>query len=190
MHFPWQPNPHIMKHSVPILHRPAASTVHQMQRDVLKYLRKASLNHRNLPRTGGHWNAWIQLQQFYCLSRADGFFFPSSFLVSGTTVYFWMQVFNNLAGSGPDANECRWSSQQLEWSAWVEMADYTVLQAKRMIAVIHLTMLSREISRECVEKRGLAAFATHVHICSVWLSHVRAHCHLVNASEAHNMSEI
>lgn len=65
-----------MKHSVPLLHRLAASTVHQMQRNVLKYLRKASLNHRNLPRTGGHWNAWIQLQLFYCLSRADGFFFP------------------------------------------------------------------------------------------------------------------
>lgn len=59
-----------------------------------------------------------------------------------------------------------------------------------MIAVIHLTMLNREISRECAEKRGFAAFATHVHICSVWLSHVRAHYHLVNASEAHNMSEI
>lgn len=66
-----------MKQSVPILHRLAASTVHQMQHNVRKYLRKASLNHRNLPRTGGHRNAWIQLQQFYCLSRADGFFFFS-----------------------------------------------------------------------------------------------------------------
>lgn len=47
-----------------------------------------------------------------------------------------MQVFNNLAGSGPGANECCWSSQQLEWSAWVEMADYTVLQAKRMIELM------------------------------------------------------
>lgn len=60
-----------MKHSAPTLYRLAASTVHQLQRNMLKHLRKTSLNHRNLPWTGGHLNAWKQLQQFYCLSRAD-----------------------------------------------------------------------------------------------------------------------
>lgn len=150
LHFSWQPNACIMKHSAPTLYRLAASTVHQLQRNMLKHLRKTSLNHRNLPWTGGHLNAWKQLQQFYCLSRADVSPPPSSFYWAA--LHFWVQVFNNLAGSEPDANERRWSSQQLEWSAWVEMADYTVLQAKRMIAVICLP--NRKISYECVENRS------------------------------------
>lgn len=68
-----------MKHSAPVLYCLAASTVHQLPRNTLKYLRKSSLNHRNLPWTGGHLNAWKQLQQFYCLSKADGFFSPPLF---------------------------------------------------------------------------------------------------------------
>lgn len=93
-----------MKHSAPTLSL-AASMVHRLQRNMLKYLRETSLNHRNLLWTGGHLNAWNQLPQFYGLSRIDAFFLPPSFY--SAALHLWMQVFNNLAGSGPDANEGR-----------------------------------------------------------------------------------
>lgn len=129
---------------------------------------------------GRQLNAWNELQQFYCLFRIDS---PPPFY--SVAPNFRMRVFNNSAGSGPDANECRWSSQQLEWSAWVETADYAVLQAKRIMAVFNLITANGKMTCVCVccdweHEPCLCVFimcVLHVCLCVYSL--------LVNASSAH-----